>query len=83
MDQLRESLERSRQSMVWDETGLKGKYFIAFRYAAPNAPVDADVDAPPLDAALQENLGLKLEKRKGPVQFVVIDRMEKTPIENP
>jgi uncharacterized protein (TIGR03435 family) len=37
---------------------------------------------PNLFTALQEQLGLKLEQRKGPVELLVIDHLEKAPIEN-
>ena len=45
-------------------------------------------DAPPLEGpgivamALQEQLGLKVDSSKASVPVVVIDRMEKTPVEN-
>ena len=42
----------------------------------------AQFDAPPLLAAVQEQLGLKLEKKKGPVDILVIDHIEKTPTGN-
>ena len=35
-----------------------------------------------LFTALQEQLGLRLERRKGPVELLVIDHLEKVPIEN-
>jgi len=37
---------------------------------------------PNLFSALQEQLGLRLEQRKGPVELLVIDHLEKVPIEN-
>jgi uncharacterized protein (TIGR03435 family) len=37
---------------------------------------------PSLFAALQAQLGLKLEPKKGNVEIIVIDHMEKTPTEN-
>ncbi len=43
----------------------------------PDSPAPAN-----LFTALQEQLGLKLEPKKGPVDFLVIDHLEKTPSEN-
>ena len=42
-----------------------------------------DGEAPPdLFTAVQAQLGLKLEAKKGPVEMIVIDHIEKTPTEN-
>jgi len=47
------------------------------------APVISDPDSgPTLIGAVQEQLGLKLEQKKGPVDIIVIDHIEKVPTEN-
>jgi uncharacterized protein (TIGR03435 family) len=47
----------------------------AGRRPGNDAPVTADA-APDLFGAVQDQLGLKLEAKKGPVQVFVIDRIE-------
>ena len=39
-------------------------------------------DRPTIFAAVQEKLGLKLEGRKGPVEIIVVDHVDKVPTEN-
>ena len=41
-----------------------------------------DDSGPTIFAALQDQAGLKLESKKGPVDTLVIDHIEKTPTEN-
>jgi uncharacterized protein (TIGR03435 family) len=48
----------------------------------PEPTSTADQDSPGLLAAVQEQLGLKLESKKGPLDLLVIDHAEKTPTEN-
>ena len=68
---------------VLDRTALPGEFNFKLEFA-PNEIAagfgdDGRVDAPPpsLFTALQEQLGLKLESAKGPIEFLVIDHAEK------
>jgi uncharacterized protein (TIGR03435 family) len=75
---------------VIDKTGLTGLLDLSLRFAyegrmpgimgplgAPGGPAPpVDPDAPSLAAALREQLGLKLESTRGPVEVVVIDKFE-------
>ena len=77
-NQLGYSLER----IVIDKTGLTGKYDLSLKWTPVNEPPSTDPDPPPdIFTAVQEQLGLKLEPTKGPVQTLVIDHVE-MPTEN-
>jgi uncharacterized protein (TIGR03435 family) len=72
--------------MVVDRTGLTGRYDIDVEFAPefrpappPGAP---DIAAPASDGpflftAIQEQLGLKLESARGPVEVLVVDHAER------
>jgi uncharacterized protein (TIGR03435 family) len=47
-----------------------------------DGPAPDGVEAPSIFTALQDQLGLKLEAKKGPIDTIVVDHIEKTPIEN-
>ena len=67
---------------VLDKTGLVGRFDIDFKAAPPNAlPNGPLADLPPISTALEDQLGLKLERGRGPVEVLVIDRLE-MPTEN-
>jgi uncharacterized protein (TIGR03435 family) len=66
---------------VVDMTGLAGNYSFVV-YFTPEGPNSADGSEPSIFGALQEQLGLRLEARKGPVELLVIDHAEKVPTEN-
>jgi uncharacterized protein (TIGR03435 family) len=88
--------------IVYDATGLKGKYDISLTYqmqmgvmrGGPGGPpppppsnsagpLDSDSDMGiPLVGAIQPQLGLRLESKKGSVDMLVIDHAEKAPTEN-
>ena len=59
-------------------TGLTGYYELKLEWV----PEGKDADGPTLYSAVQEQLGLKLEPRKGPVDVLVIDRAERVPLAN-
>jgi bla regulator protein BlaR1 len=75
-----EMLQRLLETMVWDETGMNGNYYFALRYEHEDASIETGL--PTLYQAVQRDLGLKLEKHKGPVEMLVVDSIEKTPTEN-
>jgi uncharacterized protein (TIGR03435 family) len=58
---------------VIDNTGLGGEYDFKLEWAGRQT---ADSSGPSVFTALQEQLGLKLEEHKGPVDIVVIDSAE-------
>lgn len=62
---------------VLDKTGLTGKYDYKLEYAPDDSQADPDSAGPSIFTAVQEQLGLKLEAAKGPVEILVIDRIEK------
>ncbi len=67
--------------MVNDATGLTGKYDFKLHWMS-EALARQDDNGVTLMQALQDQLGLKLESRKGMEQFLIIDHMEKLPTEN-
>jgi len=87
MTDLAYKLSRLLERPVVNNTGLEANYDFKLEWtpdpgpAAPDGqPVDASV-GPSLFAALQQQLGLRLEATKGPVDILVIDRVDK-PSEN-
>ena len=81
-------LEDNLGRVVVDKTGIEGGYEFNFdwnpedlsaaKQGAPNATAD---EGPSIFTAVQEQLGLKLESQKGPVEVIVIDHAE-LPSEN-
>jgi len=60
--------------IVWDKTGLRGVYDWTLDW---DPDPTADSTLPSLLTALQEQLGLKLEPQKGPMETLVIDNVER------
>jgi bla regulator protein blaR1 len=95
ISQLSPVLSRMLGRTVIDKTGLTGKFNIKAQWTPdqnqlqaladgdrPGEPVPQfDPNGPSIFTAIQEQLGLKLESQKGPVDILVIDHVEK-PSEN-
>jgi len=84
VSQLVDFLAPILRAPVLDETGLKGRYDITIavdKYIPDHATGMSDLVGV-LVTAIQQELGLKLEQKKMPVDFVVVDRAESTPAEN-
>ena len=68
---------------VVDKTGLTGRYDFTLYYSSmSNPPSSPDNNAPNIEQALQEQLGLKLVPSTASIDVIVIDHAEKTPTEN-
>ena len=78
--QLADELSADLDTFVSDQTGLTGKYYFGFKFLSVQQPSDT-ADAPSIFSVLQDELGLRLEKQKGPVEILVVDHYEK-PSEN-
>jgi uncharacterized protein (TIGR03435 family) len=89
--QLAISLSREAGRPVLDQTGLSGNYEMTLEWirdepqviagSPGSAVVPPDLTGPSLFTAIQEQLGLKLEAKKGPIDMLIVDRAEK-PSEN-
>jgi uncharacterized protein (TIGR03435 family) len=76
-------LEMPVSRSVFDRTGLQGSFDVELQYTPDRLPLRGP-EAPATDAngvsvftALREQLGLKLESTKAPIDVLVIDRAEK------
>lgn len=88
MEELTRLITQVMRRPVVDETGLAGEFDLDVLFqpeglggALVGPPPPAVSDAPALTTALQDDLGLRLESRTGPVDVVVVDRIER-PTEN-
>ncbi|HUP40091.1 MAG TPA: TIGR03435 family protein, partial [Vicinamibacterales bacterium] len=85
--QLTQMLSQFTQRIVLDRTGLDGNFDIDLTFTPERMPQGApppgappltiDPNGPSLFTALQEQLGLKLESERAPVEVLVIDHVER------
>jgi uncharacterized protein (TIGR03435 family) len=87
MTQLAGALTGILHRSVIDKTGLAGNYDVDLKWTSDNAShspetnPDTGDSAPTIFTALEEQLGLKLQSSKGPVDTLVVDHVE-MPSEN-
>ncbi|MBI3402221.1 MAG: TIGR03435 family protein [Acidobacteria bacterium] len=93
MKQLADALSPLMNRIVEDRTALAGRFAFTLRWTPEHMsegldrksralglpPVDRD--GPALVTAVREQLGLKIDSQKGPVDVLVVDRAER-PKEN-
>jgi uncharacterized protein (TIGR03435 family) len=67
-----------------DYTGLTGTYDAKLMFAGGQAAAAENVSEPAPDMfnALERQLGLKLQKTAAPLDVIVIDHIDRTPVEN-
>ena len=84
-------ISRFTRTPVLDQTGISGLFEVTLDWsrdnsmppaAAPSAAAADLSDGPSISEAVQKQLGLKLAKRKGPVDVLVVEHAEKTPLAN-
>ena len=78
----------SLNRLIVDRTGLEGNFSFELRFTpeqipnfgpggAPPGMLGIDPNGPSIFTAVQEQLGLKLDPQRGPVEVLVIDRIER------
>jgi uncharacterized protein (TIGR03435 family) len=85
-----ETLSSVLDRFVLDQTGVSGRFNITLTFGldesirrgvfggAPVGPIPTDIErGPSIFTALEEQLGLKLERTKGRREFLVIDRVQR------
>jgi len=80
-------LSRFQRQTVIDGTGLAGLFQVNLQWSPDTGGAPVLVNGgpdprPSLFSAVQEQLGLRLESRKGPVDVLVVDHAEQVPAEN-
>ena len=95
IDRIANMMVNQLNAPVTDATGLTGKYEVNMFWQAGgfldgvlrgapagSEPVSSQLDGPTIFTALQDQLGLKLQSKKASIDALVIDHLERVPIEN-
>lgn len=80
-------LSRFERQTIVDLTGLSGSFEVKLEWAPDTALPQDDLTGPPPDrpslfAAVQDQLGLRLESRRGPLAVLIVEQAAKVPEEN-
>jgi uncharacterized protein (TIGR03435 family) len=85
---LTETLSELLGRPVLDKTGLQGNFDFKLEWTpdatqvhSSDQPASDDDNIPSLSGAVQQQLGLRLQSQKGPVEILIVERAEK-PSEN-
>jgi uncharacterized protein (TIGR03435 family) len=74
MAHLAKTLADQVHRTVIDKTALTGNYDLTLQWTPDDAPASTDADSvPSIYTAVQEQLGLKLQPAKAPVEVLVVD----------
>jgi uncharacterized protein (TIGR03435 family) len=84
MADLAADIARSLGQMVVDKTAVEGVFDFELRFTTDDLSSNAsDVDGiPSLFTALRDTLGLRLQPEKVPVDIIVVDHLERVPVDN-
>jgi uncharacterized protein (TIGR03435 family) len=80
-------LSRFERQTIVDLTGLSGPFEVKLEWAPDTALSQGGLTGPPPDrpslfAAVQEQLGLRLESRRGPLAVLIVEQAAKVPEKN-
>jgi len=83
MERLADWISTRMDRPVIDATGISGTYDLKLNFSRESDKNENDTPRYPIvPLALQEQLGLRLEKANSPIKILVVDSAEKVPIEN-
>ena len=77
MSEFQRYLTGQTQRVVIDRTGLEGAWDFELTFTPPDVSAAVSTDTPSLFTALQEQLALKLDATRGPVEVLAVDRIER------
>jgi len=80
-------LSRFERQTIVDLTGLHGSFEVKLEWSPDTALVQDDLSGPPPDrpslfTAVQDQLGLRLVSRRGPLGVLIVERAAKVPDDN-